>query len=154
MLERLAGGNRGQRKRPAHSRGRALNLGGIELGRQGRQLLEQGLHFRVLSGLQVCVREIVGRVQRFADVVRFARRVCGRQVGRDRIVPRAHARKDVRRHVQRVRGLRRDVRVAASGRDRAVGQGRRVVAVNDVVRDPGMIRLLRVELLRIAAALS
>ena len=74
-------------------------------------------------------------------VLARGRRRC--EVGLDRLLPVAHAREGVRRHVQRVRRGGRDLRVAARGVERAGRQRRRVVAVNDVVREPGMIGLPR-----------
>ena len=96
---------------------------------------------RVLRRLQVGVRLVVERVQLFRDRVVFP---CGRrrrQVGLDRILPKADARERVGRHVERVRRVRRDLRVAPRRVERARRERRHVEAVNDVVREPGMLGL-------------
>ena len=105
-------------------------------------VLQQRLHGLVLAGLQVRVDDVVHRVQFFRRRARLARAVGRHDVGVDRFLPGADARERVRRHVQRVRRRRRDRRVACAPRQRAIRQRRHVVAVNDVVRDAGMIGLL------------
>ena len=60
----------------------------------------------------------------------------------------------MRRHVQRVRRRRRDLRVAPRRLERAVGKRGHVVAVNDVVREPGVFGLLGEQLLEHRAGLQ
>ena len=64
-------------------------------------------------------------------------------VGVDRLGPEAEAREDVRRHVLGVRHRGRGPGIAASGDQPTARQGRIVVAVDDVVRGAGVLRLLR-----------
>ena len=66
----------------------------------------------------------------------------------------AEPREDVRRHVERVRRRRRDAGVAPRGREPPVRDGREVVAVDEVVRDAGMLRLLGEHLLEDAGGLQ
>ena len=65
----------------------------------------------------------------------------GREVGIDVVRPQADSGKDVRRHVQRMRCGRRDLRVAACGGDAQLRQLRLIVTVDQIVRHAGMIRL-------------
>jgi len=81
------------------------------------------------------VIRLVRLVARNGDVPRT--RVC-----RGGLLPRADAREDVRRHVQRVRRRGRDRRIAPRGRYPFVGDRRRVVAVDQIVRDAGMVGVL------------
>ena len=64
------------------------------------------------------------------------------RVGRDRILPGADAREDVRGHVQRVRRRGRDARVAARRGQALLRDRRRVVAVDQVVRHARMVGVL------------
>ena len=108
-------------------------------------MIEHGLGLRVLRHLQVGVGLIVEGVQRFADaagLLRLRRRL---DVGGHRFLPQADTREGVRGHVERVGHGRRDVRVRARGRQRLVGQRRHVVGVDDVVRQPRVVRHLLVE---------
>ena len=65
----------------------------------------------------------------------------GRAVGVDRLLPVAEAREDVRRHVLRVRRRRRDPRVPPRGVEALVGDGREVVAVDQIVRHARVVGL-------------
>jgi hypothetical protein len=62
-------------------------------------------------------------------------------VGGDRFLPIADAREDMRRHMQRVRSPRRDLRVAGGRAQPFIGDGRIVVGVDQVVRDARMVGL-------------
>ncbi len=96
----------------------------------------------VLSGLQRRVGLVVHRVQLLGDRAERLGRLGRRDVGVDRLLPRSDAREGVRRHVERVRRRRGDGGVAA-GRDQgAVGERRHVVAVDDVVGEAGVLRVL------------
>ena len=79
--------------------------------------------------------------KRFRHVV-LGRRGGG-QVRIDRILPQAQPRENVRRHVQGVRRRGRDPGITPRGRKRQNRQLRRIVAVDHVVRDARMVRLLR-----------
>ena len=65
----------------------------------------------------------------------------GVRVRIDRLLPVANAREDVRGHVQGVRRIGRHLRVAPCGRQALLGQRRRVVEVNEIVRDTRMVWL-------------
>src|SRR5713226_4078076 len=67
--------------------------------------------------------------------------LCGLDVGADGFVPRADAREKMRRHVIGMGGGRRDFGVHARGAEALLGEHRIVVAMNDVMRDSGMVRL-------------
>src|SRR5204862_5067407 len=74
--------------------------------------------------------------------VAFQRDLGRAPVGRRGILPGAHAREDVRRHVQRVRRVGSDAGVALGGRHALLRDRRRVIAVDEVVRDARMVRIL------------
>jgi hypothetical protein len=80
-------------------------------------------------------------MQFFADDAVAAGDGAGGDVGVDRFLPVADAGEGVGRHVPRVRRVRCNLRVAPRRLERAVGQRRIVVAVNDVVRQAGVIRV-------------
>jgi hypothetical protein len=67
---------------------------------------------------------------------------CGVRARLDRLLPQSQPREDVGRHVQGVRRGRRDLRVPPGGVERARGEWRVVVAVDEVVGDARMVRLL------------
>ena len=75
----------------------------------------------------------------------FLRAPCRPAIGVDRFLPEADARERVRRHVQRVRDIRRQRRIAASRAQRLLGERRVIVGVNDVVRETWMFRMFFVE---------
>ena len=108
----------------------------------------------VLRRLQVGIDAVVHRVQFFGDRPVALRDRARRDVRVDRFLPVADARERVRRHVQRVRRRRRDLRVAPRGVERPIGERRHVVAVDDVVREARMIRLAGDELLENRAGLQ
>ena len=153
MLERQPRGNRGVRVRRHEALGLRL-LHCVEP-------FEHRARRPVLARLEICVHDVVERVQRLIPdrgfsqlrVIRLAG-IRGRAVGVDRLLPETEAREDVRRHVLRVRHGRRDLRVAPRSAEPARGQGRIVIAVDDVVRDAGMVRLLGQDLLEDRARLQ
>jgi hypothetical protein len=59
----------------------------------------------------------------------------------DRLLPIADARKNMRRHVLRVCGVRGDFGVESRCVESLIGNRRIVVEVNQIVRDAGMLRL-------------
>ncbi len=71
----------------------------------------------------------------------FARRGNRGEVGIDVVLPQADAGEDVRWHMQRVRSGGRDLRITARGGNAELRQLRLVVAVDQVMRDSGMIGL-------------
>ena len=84
------------------------------------------------------------------ELVAFAAHVHGRGLARggdrgqvrfDVVLPQADSRENVRWHVQRVRRGGCDLCIAACRGNTRLRQLRLVVAVNQVVRDAGMIRL-------------
>ena len=83
----------------------------------------------------------VERVLRRVILVRGERLL----VRRDRRLPHPDHRVDVRRHVERVRRRRRDLRVLVRGGHAPLRQRREVVAVDQVMRDARVIRILLVE---------
>ena len=60
----------------------------------------------------------------------------------DRLLPHAKPREDVRRHVQRMRHVGRDLGVADRSVQPRRGELWRVVAVDQVMYDAGVVRLL------------
>ena len=110
--------------------------------------VENLLRRGILGGLQIRVHLVVPRMQRFAGVVPLHRDVVRPDVRVDRFLPRADAGERVRRHVERVRRVGREVRVLARIWQRARRERRYVVAVNQVMRHAGMIGFDRVELLQ------
>ena len=63
------------------------------------------------------------------------------RVGRDRFLPIADPGENVRRHVLRVRRIRRDLRIAQRRRQAFGGDARIVVQMDQIMRDAGMLRL-------------
>src|SRR5439155_21227130 len=114
-----------------------------------RDLFGHALRRDVAARLEVGVDEIVERMKGLIpDAVRSRFRavrdacVRGRPVRVDRLLPQSQTREDVARHVKRVRRRRRDLRVAAGGGEGAARERRRIVAMDDVVGHPGVVRLL------------
>jgi len=98
------------------------------------------LAFFVLPELQIGIDHVVHRMQLFVRLLGF---LCDTQrhcVGVDRLLPVPDACEDVRRHVLGVRGARSDLGVEPGGFEAFVGQRRRVVEMDQVVRDAGMAR--------------
>ena len=85
--------------------------------------------------------QIVHRVQRLADVAVGARGNACRDIRRDRAVPQAKPGEDMRRHVQRMRRGRRDLRVGTRCRQSSLRQLGTVIGKGQIVRHAGMIRL-------------
>ena len=71
----------------------------------------------------------------------LARSRDGGEIGIDVVLPEADAGEDVRRHVQRMRRGRSDLRIAAGGRNSELRQLRLVVAVDQIMRHARMIGL-------------
>src|SRR6516225_5656489 len=119
-----------------------------EVGESGGRV-DELLSFAVLGHLQIGGDheiEEVGQRRRS-----LARRIVGpvilgglpgSDVGMHRILPHAENRVDVRGHVQRVRRLRCDLVVAPRGLDAHRGQRREIIAVDQVVGDTRMVRVL------------
>ena len=140
-LERVARRDRRERE-DAGGPGRRRSEGlGIEACRHLGQRVEHPSRITVLRRLQVRIDSVIHRVQFFGDCAVSPRGRARRDVGVDRFLPVAEPRKRVRRHVQRVRRRRRDLRVTPGRFERLIGERRKVVAVDDVVREAGMIRL-------------
>ena len=66
----------------------------------------------------------------------------------DIVLPQANAGENVRRHVEGMRSGGRNLGVAAGGGQAEVGELRLVVAVDQIVRDTGMIRQIESKALR------
>jgi hypothetical protein len=80
-------------------------------------------------------------VQLLVEILAVLCRACRRDVGRDRLVPSADAREDVRRHVLSVRGGRRNPGVSLGCIQPLFRKRRRVIEMDQVVRHAGMPRL-------------
>ena len=72
--------------------------------------------------------------------------VVGRAIRTDHLLPHAERREDVRGHVQCVRRRRCELRAARSSEHAPHGELGIVVAVNDVMRDAGVVGILRLQL--------
>ena len=72
----------------------------------------------------------------------FARCIRGADVGIDRLLPHAEADENVRRHVQGVGRRRRNLRIGVRRVQSERRETRVIEAVNQVMRDPGMIGML------------
>lgn len=90
--------------------------------------------FQKFHGVKAVLRSVM-------ESRRFGR-YFGREIGGDVVLPEAEARKNVRRHVQRMRHLRRDLRIVARGVESVVSLLGIVAGVNDVVGDSRMVRML------------
>ena len=99
----------------------------------------------VLSGLQIGVGLIVESVKLLDRRVLSRRGASRREVGVDRLLPEPDAGEGMRRHVERMRRVRRNRGVAARRVEAARGQRRRVVGVNQIVRDARVVGHLRRE---------
>ena len=99
----------------------------------------------VLDSLQMRVDQVVERVQvvdRHGSVHGLAQRCRGGPaVPVDRLFPQTEPREDVRRHVQRMWNVRRDLAVSTGHLQRVRRQCRVVVRMNDVVICTGMIAM-------------
>ena len=152
-LERVARRNRGARG--IAGRHRPEDLADLCV------LADQLARLRVLAELQVGVlHEVVGMRHADQHAVELGfRRVLARhgdrpQVRGDRLLPHADHRINVRRHVLRVRRRRRDLRVLVRHRHALARERREIVAVDEVMRDAGMLRILLVERLEDADRLQ
>ena len=146
-FERLARGNRRQGEEARGRRRAGRRRAGIESGRDAANGIQHALRRRVLSALEVGVHQVVARVQFLGRRALTLRRGDGQQIRLDRRLPVAEARECVRRHVERVRLFGRDGRVSPGRVDRARRERRHVVAVDDVVREPRMVGMVRPEAL-------
>ena len=125
----------GRRRRGVAGAGRSESVG------ERADHVQRAPGRRVLRGLQVGIGLIVERVQFLGNRVVLVRGRGRRQVGVDRFLPEPDPGEGVRRHVERVRRVRRDLRVAPGRIERPRRQRRHVEAVNDVVRQTRMLRL-------------
>ena len=115
-------------------------------------VVDEALRLRVLAELQVGVDREVVLVEPQDRAGHALRRVLlggGRrqQVRLDRVLPVTEHREDVRGHVQGMWRRRRDLGIAAGGREPAHGQRREVIGVDNVVGDARMVGLLDEHLL-------
>ncbi len=143
-LEHVARGHGGARRvarrdRPDH----LLDLGA---------LVDQRFRLRVLAELQVGVLHEIERVRHAGEhaVELRLRAVLARHLVRlevrvDRLLPHPDHRVDVRGHVHRVRRRRRDLGVLVRRRNAFLRERREVVAVDQVVRDAGVVGVFPVE---------
>src|SRR5437899_728332 len=95
-----------------------------------------------LCALAVRIHQVIQRVELLEHGVCVPRGDRGSTVGPDRLLPEPEADEDVRRHVLRMGARRRDLRVAARRRQGSIPKQGIVVAVDDVVGDARMVRLL------------
>ncbi len=70
----------------------------------------------------------------------------GRSIRRDRLLPQADHRVNVRRHVPGVRHCRRDTCIAPGGGDALFRERVIVVSMNEEMRYAGMLRVLVMQL--------
>ena len=101
----------------------------------------QRLGLGVLPQLQIGIDLVVHGVQLVVVVLGRFRGARRRDVRRDRFIPIADAREDVRRHVLGMGGRGRDLgvtpgRIEALLRDRGV-----IIQMDQIMRDAGMLRL-------------
>ena len=153
-LERVASRDRREREDAGRSGRRRSDRVRIEARRHFRQRVEQPSRIRgpaPSAGRHRCGNPSRAVLRRRSPRAWRPRRT---RVGVDRFLPVAEPRKGVRRHVQRVRRRRRDFRVTPRRLERAIGQRRKVVAVDDVVREAGMIRLASDQLFENRAGLE
>ncbi len=113
-----------------------------------------------LPALQVGVSLIIHRVQALIARLavcgccfRFGGQFLGTDIGPNGFVPESQSRKNVRRHVIRVGGGRCDLGIHARCSETFLRERRIVVAMNDVVRDAGVMRLQFEQRLQNLAAL-
>ena len=104
-------------------------------------LVDDGLGLLVLPELQIGIDHVVHAVQLIVERLVQLRDTRGFGVGRDRLLPVADAREDVRGHVLGMRRGWRDLGIASRGIEALLGDRRIVVEVNEIVRDAGMLRL-------------
>ena len=104
-------------------------------------LLDDRLRFRILSRLQIGIDEVVHRMQLVVGFIAGFRGARRFRVGADRFLPIADAGEDMRRHVLRMRRCRCDLRIPLGRIEAFLRQGRRVVEMDQIVRDAGMARL-------------
>ena len=105
-------------------------------------LLDDLARVLIVAELEVRVHHVVDGVIRLVGLVALASNLHRALVGAGRFLPGAHAREDVRGHVQRMGRVGSDARVAPCGHQPLRRDGRRVVAVDQVVRDTGVVRVL------------
>jgi hypothetical protein len=96
----------------------------------------------VLATLEIGIDGIIAGVQLLRSFVIALCSGHGGDVAVDRILPIAGAGKSMRRHVQGVRRIGRNLGVTTRRIQRARSERRDVVGVNDVVREARVIRLL------------
>ena len=101
-----------------------------------------GAGIGVTPELKIRVNHVIHGVQDAADRVLLPGFGNRSLVGIDRLHPIAHAREDMRRHVQRVRGVRRDIRIAQCRRQPFLRERREIVGVNEIVGHARMVRML------------
>ncbi len=97
----------------------------------------------VAAELQAGVDDVVHRVQGVIAFLALQRHVRRSAVGAHRILPRPDPRKDVRRHMQRMRRVGRDAGVTPGRGHPFLRDRRGVIAVDQVVRHARMVRILR-----------
>src|SRR5713101_1928968 len=90
----------------------------------------------ILGSLEIGIDQIILRVQHIARRIVFAGCRFGSKIGFDRFLPKAEACKNMRRHVQRVRRVRRDLGIAARRIESASRERRIVVGVDNIMELP------------------
>ncbi len=108
--------------------------------------IDGGARLAVATLLQIGVDHVVDCVQSFGRDGLMVRprvveaRLEGARIGCDGFVPQAQSDENVGRHVLRVRRGGSDLRIAAGRVEAQRREARRVVGVNDVMREAGVLR--------------
>ena len=115
----------------------------LGIGWQWRRCCVHHLFRRpILSSLEIRIEQVIFRVQLVPGCIVFPGRRFRSKVGFDRLLPKAQAGKNMRRHMQCMRRVRRDLGIAACCIEGPTGKRRIVVGMDNVMSYPGMIWLL------------
>src|SRR5215813_2651685 len=106
--------------------------------------VDNGFGLGIVANLQVSIFEKIERMNAMVHHVLKVGRVLayclnGREIGLNVVLPQTEARKDVRRHVQRMCRRWRYARIKTSSRQTFLRELRLVTGMNKIVRYPGMV---------------
>ena len=116
-------------------------------------IINDFLRVLLASGLQVGIHQKIQRMELMSLAPHvhgrfFSRSSDGCNVGINIVLPQTEPRKNMRRHVQRMRGPRRKLRIFAGRGQSLLGHVGFIVSVDQIVRDSRMVRLLGKKLLQ------